>query len=426
MRGLRPLALLLVLVGVLASACGVVAPTATADVVVGAVYPLSGPQATGGHQELAGVQIALALAGAPFGSGRVRLQIENVQSPAAARQAVDSLIDRYHVSAIVGTYASGLAEAAAAEADRRGVVYWETGAVADDVTLGRRYVFRTVASGATLGHTAADFTAQVLTARAGLVPGEARVAIVHVDDGYGRSVAAGERDEARALGLDVVDDVPYNPSAFDPVAVVGRVAADRPDYLWDVSYLADGVDIWREVVRQRVPIRAAVGTSSAFCMPEFGRQLGAQAVGLFAADKPDQAISSNALNPGARTLLARAAGAYQRSNPGSAMEIPTIAGFVGGWTLFHDVLPAVRGSLSSNGIRAAALAVNVPVGAEINGGGVYFARPGTPDAGQNLLAASDVGEWVAPNQMEAVYPAGYATAEPVVVAGPSAGPVPGS
>ena len=45
-----------------------------------------------------------------------------------------------------------------------------------------------------------------------------------------------------------------------------------------------------------MPLRAAIGTSSAFCMPAFGQLLGAASVGVFAADKPDDAISQAALS----------------------------------------------------------------------------------------------------------------------------------
>ena len=39
--------------------------------------------------------------------------------------------------------------------------------------------------------------------------------------------------------------------------------------------------------RARAPACANIGSSSSYCMPAFGRRLGADAVGLFASDKPD-------------------------------------------------------------------------------------------------------------------------------------------
>ncbi len=382
--------------------------------VVGAVYPLSGTQAEGGHEELGGVRAALQVARdqGVTGADRVELQVEDVRTPAEAVAAVDRLIDRYHVPLIVGTYGSTLSAAAAARADDRHTVYWETGAVADQVTAGRQYVFRTVATGSSLGRMAVDFTQHVLLAAAGLAPGTARVAIAGVDDVYGQSVADAEEAGARAAGMQVVARVRYSPYAYSAPAIADELAAARPDFLWDVSYLADGIAIWRSVLEHRIPLRAAIGTSSAFCMDDFGRALGAQAVGLYAADKPSGTVPAGSLRPEARALLDRARQAYRSLTGAADMPIPAVAGFVGGWVLVHDVLPAAGGQVTSDRLRAAAYALDVPQGAEINGGGVRFSPAGSPDAGQNLRTAAVVGQWQAVGRMKVVYPSAFAESAP--------------
>jgi branched-chain amino acid transport system substrate-binding protein len=396
---------LLALAAVVFSACGVATSASSQpNLVAGAVYPLSGPQGEGGHQELTGVRAALALT-----HSSVQLKIVSAETPAAAVAAVDQLIDRSHVTVIVGTYGSTLSEAAAAEANRRHVLYWETGAVADSVTYNRPWVFRTVATGGTLGRMAVDFTGDVLAKQAGLAHPTA--AIVEVDDVYGRSVADAEASLAATYGIQVVDRVRYSATSYDASSLVARLAADKPNYLWDVSYLADGVAIWRAVLAQAWRPLAAVGTSSAFCMPEFGAQLGAGAVGVYAADKPNQAVSPNALNPAARELLAQAEKKYTALGGGTTMEIPGMAGFVGGWVLFHDVLPRAKG-FSSAALRDAALALDIPEGSEINGGGVQFGPPGAAGMGQNLRAASMVAQWQGVERLGVVYPPTYATSAP--------------
>src|SRR2546430_17237122 len=90
------------------------------------------------------------------------------------------------------------------------------------------------------------------------------------------------------------------------------------------------------------------------------------------------------------------------------MDIAAVAGFVGGWTLFHDVLPNAGPSISAESIRAAAVNVDVPVGDSINGGGVKFAGPGALDEGQNVRAAAGVGQWQGVGGLENVLPATYA------------------
>src|SRR5256885_16470289 len=145
------------LVLMLALACAQSHSPSSRQLVLGAIYPLSGPQAQGGKSELAGVEAALRVSGA-----NVRLQVIDATTPQAATAAVDTLVDDYHVPAILGTYGSPLAAAASARAEELKTVYWETGAVADPITAQRHYVFRTVATGSSLGRMAVTFSHDVL------------------------------------------------------------------------------------------------------------------------------------------------------------------------------------------------------------------------------------------------------------------------
>ena len=380
-----------------AAACAQTQTPPGHEIVLGAIYPLSGPQAQGGRQELAGVQAAVRVSQA-----NVRLQVIDATTPEAASAAVYTLVRDYHVPAILGTYGSTLSAAASARAEELKTVYWETGAVADPITAHRHYVFRTVATGGALGRMAVTFTRDVLVPQSRV--SAPRAAIVLVNDVYGRSVGGGEQDVAAAAGINVVDAIEYNPAAFDANVIAARLAMDKADFLWDVSYLDDGVAIWNAVLDNHVTFKGAIGTSSAFCMPEFGRRLGERSIGVYAADKPDANISVAALSPVGRDLLARAKAAYT----GASMEIPSVAGFVGGWTLFHYVLPNAGPAPSAESIRGAALQVDVPVGDSINGGGVKFAGPGSLEEGQNIRAAAVVGQWQAVGVMRVVYPPAYA------------------
>jgi branched-chain amino acid transport system substrate-binding protein len=139
-------------------------------------------------------------------------------------------------------------------------------------------------------------------------------------------------------------------------------------------------------------------------MPEFGRRLGSDAIGVYAADKPDSDIRASALSPSGQALLAKAKAAFG----GATMDIPAVAGFVGGWSLFHEVVPTLNGQVTSESIRSAALNVDVPVGDSINGGGLKFAGPGALDEGQNTRAAAVVGQWQAVGVMRVIYPDAYA------------------
>ena len=155
-------------------------------------------------------------------------------------------------------------------------------------------------------------------------------------------------------------------------------------------------------------------------MADFAKRLGGGAIGVYAADKPDADISASALSAPGRALLAKARSVYTRANDGASMSIPAVAGFVGGWTLFHDVLAPMSGQVTSNSLRTSALQVDVPVGDAINGGGVRFGAPGALDEGQNTRAAAVVGQWQAVGVMRIVYPSAYATGTPMMSSSPPA------
>jgi branched-chain amino acid transport system substrate-binding protein len=391
----------------IAAACGQASQSRSSELVLGAIYPLSGPQAPGGRQELAGVEAALQVA-QQSGALKmpVRLQIEDAVTPEGAAAAVDRLVRDYHVPAILGTYGSTLSAAASARAEELKTVYWETGAVADPITAQRHFVFRTVATGGSLGRMAVTFTHDVLLPQSGL--SSPRAVIVEVNDIYGLSVGGGEAGLAAQLGIRVADIIEYDPRSYNADAIAARLAADHPDFLWDVSYLDDGVAIWKAVVQHHIALRAAIGTSSAFCMPDFSRRLGSASVGVYAADKPDASISPSALSPPGLSLLSKARSVYAQDNGGAAMAIPAVAGFVGGWALFHDVLSHLSGAATPDTIRAEALSVDVPVGDSINGGGVKFGASGSLDEGQNTRAAAVVSQWRSVGVMKVLFPPAYA------------------
>lgn len=379
---------------------------------IGALYPLSGSQASGGSEEYHGVQTAAALINATGGvRGRpIRFVTENAPSADAAPNAVDSL-KRQGVSIVVGSYGSTIALPASAEAQRDNLIFWESGAVATMVTeRGYPNVFRTVTTGESLGRAAARYIASVVAPRLRLTPPRIRAAVVYANDVYGSSVGQAMTAETRTLRFHLTGVLTYNPYRTNFGELVARLKAMRPDAVLVAGYVQDAIAFRRETLRQGLHPAAMIGTSSAFCMHAFGDTLGRDALGLFASDKPDATFNPAALRPAARRLLARATASYRRTY-GSAMTAAAVAGFVAGWVLFHDVLPRARSTSPSN-VRAAALSIDLPYGSEINGAGVRFASAGAPDEGQNLRAISVIWQWQRPGQEVVVYPASYATAQP--------------
>ena len=392
-----------------AAAC--TAQAGPAPLLVGAIYPLTGSQGPGGVDEHRGVLLAAELANAEGGvDGRpIEIRSIDVGGADAAPGAIEQL-ETAGVDVVLGSYGSTISAPASVATAARHMVFWETGAVgtlpmgADSGAL----TFRVPPTGGTLGRNAISFTADELSRGLGRDPASLRYAVSFVDDVYGRSVADGAKAELAARGLDLVGSVGYDLLSFDAGEVAARIARLRPDVLFVSAYLDDAVAMRRALVRRSVPLLASIGTSSSYCMPAFGATLGADAVGLYASDKPSaNAIDPGGLAPEAADLLARANAAY-RDRYDESMSPAGLAGFSAAWALFHDVLPA-SAELTPDGIAAAALAQDLPRGSLPNGSGLRFGRAGEPGAGDNLAAASVIWEWVHPGHAEVVWPPEFAT-----------------
>ena len=153
---------------------------------------------------------------------------------------------------------------------------------------------------------------------------------------------------------------------------------------------------------QHVPLLANIGTSSSYCMPAFGSTSGKNAVGVYAWQAVGLVDQPSGLRPDARSLLQRANDAYYEKWD-QDMSPAALAGFSAAWAFFTDVLPQAS-SLAPKYVAAAARAVDLPRGSLPNGSGLLFGAPGTPNAGDNVAAASVTWKWVAPGEAAVIWP----------------------
>lgn len=395
-----PLIVTLLAVFVL-SACG----GGPAPLRIGAVFPLSGPTAAAAQDEYRGVQLAAQLAGATDSGRQIQLDVRDVTSASAVQQAADSL-RADGVPAVVGAYSSSLSIPLAAAVARDGMVYWETGAVADQVTgQGSPLVFRVGADGSDLGGNSGRFVAQQIAPRLGVAPAALTAYLVTVDDAYGHSVADAARAALGTSGVTIAGESVYDAQAPQFTTALAAVRAAHPDVLILSSHVNDGIAFRRAFLADDLYVKAFMGTTMAQCYPEFGAALGPDAIGVFASDRPDAGFNPNALDQPAQALYHRFAAAW-KSDTGRAPTEEGIAGFSAAWVLFADVLRT--SSPSPSAIAAAARSLDLPQGSLANGGGVSFASD-PAHLGQNLRAASVIWQWQGVRRSVVVWPGAYAT-----------------
>jgi branched-chain amino acid transport system substrate-binding protein len=418
---------------------------ATGDPIrIGAVFPISGTATSLALEEMRGVQLAADFVNADGGVGgrRIVLDLRDLESGDAAPAAMASL-RADGVTAVIGAYSSELSIPAAAAADKAGLVYWEAGAVADQLTgQGLPLVFRVGASSTNLGDNSANFAATQLAPRLDTTAGGLRLAIVAANDAYPQSVAAAAAETARANGSQIVDQQTYNLTYPDWPKVMAELAAAKPSVIILASHIDDGVAFRKAMVGAGLKVAALIGSTMAECTPDFAGELGADAIGVFASDRPTGGFQPTALDPTARALYDRLAAAWAIDNPvtapadeygtgpdpaaspssgpvivgpideTSAAAGPSeeaLSGFSAAWALFHDVLPdAAPSGLTATNIAATARALDLPSGSLPNGAGVRFSSDAA-SLGQNLLAAAVIWQWQAVQKYTFVWPPTYAT-----------------
>lgn len=449
------------MVAVVSGLLGVAGPAAQ-PIRIGAVFP-SVPNAAGlADAEREGVRIAARFVNADGGvNGR---PIELVERSLDARDQAPSVmadLAAQGVSVVIGAYSSDLSIAASAAASSAGLLYWEAGAVADQLTgRGLPLVFRVGTNGSTLGTNSAAFAAQQLAPRLDKSPGQLRVAIVVAEDAYATSVADAAARTASADGLNVVAQIPYNLAVPRWPDVMAALRAARPDAIILASHVPDGVAFRQAMLAANLKVGALIGSTMAECDPDFAGDLGADAIGIFASDRPTAGFRPDALDPAARATYDRFAAAWSaasgggpawtsvpatsagtwsapssgpseapaswatptsgddgydligpaESAPASATE-EALSGFSAGWALFHDVLPTATpasGGLDAPQVAAAARSVDLPSGSLPNGAGLRFSSD-PASLGQNERAAAVIWQWQAVKQYAFVWPPSYAT-----------------
>jgi branched-chain amino acid transport system substrate-binding protein len=421
----------------------------TGEIRIGAVFPLGGNAAGLASQELAGVQIAADFVNATGGvdGRRIVLDVRDLEPGDDAATVMKSLAAG-GASIVVGAYSSDLSIAASQAANDAGLVYWEAGAVADRLTgRGLPLVFRVGASGTNLGSNSAAFATTQLAPRLGRSTSDVRLAIVAANDDYARSVADAAAATATAARAPIVDRETYDLTIPDWPRIMNRLHAARPDVVILASHIPDGVSFRRAMLGAGLHVGALIGSTMAECDPDFAGDLGPDAIGIFASDRPTGGFQPSALDAQARALYDRFSVAWAARFPGGAASstqpgygrstaasdanaeytitepieegaasaAPTeegLSGFAAAWALFDDVLPVAARShaLDPLGIAAAARGTDLPTGSLPNGAGLRFSTAaGT--LGQNERAAAVIWQWQAVRSYTFVWPPTYQTGD---------------
>jgi branched-chain amino acid transport system substrate-binding protein len=404
------------LLGLAALAIGLGGASAQQDKLwrVGALYPLTGNLALLGNENLTGARIAVEMINEAGGvDGRpVELVTGDAATPDKAQSEAERLSSLEGLQVITGTYSSGLSYAASQVVERRGGLYWETGGIADGLTQ-RKFenYFRTVFTATSNGRLAATAAQEVVAPKLGKKPEDLTVIIVHEDSDYGTSVASAAEAKASDAGFKIAARLPYKASTTDLSSLVLRIRASGADIVIASSYANDALLIQREMKQLGVNAKAFIGTGGIYGLPSFAQGLGTAVNGVIDTEGSAN-VNPAALTDDSRKLLEAFKARFQKETGKPASYVAT-QGFVGTYLLLDKVLRAAD-STDPDKLRAAALALDIPMGGTALGWGVKFAGEGDPMRGQNLRAFPVAQQWQ-DGKLVVIAPGNLKTADPILI-----------
>ena len=209
---------------------------------IGAINPYSGPLALYGDELARGYQLAVDERNAK--GGVLGRKIELVKGDAANPQqgiaAIDQLATRDKVDLFIGTYISAVSNAASDAAQRYNKLYWDTNAVAAELTE------RGLPNFVRVGPNAQNFADMSVRAIVEMIapalnkqPKDLVVWIEHEDSIYGKSIADIQKKLLEQKGVKVAGEGSHNFKAADLTDAVLRAKRANPDVWLQTGYVPD-------------------------------------------------------------------------------------------------------------------------------------------------------------------------------------------
>ncbi len=406
-------------VALLATASLSLTPARAEDTIkLGVLEPFTGPWAKNGNESYVAMEIARDMINEQGGvkGKKISYVRGDAPDPSAGKSEAERIISQEGIKLMTGTYASPLGIAISAEAERHGIVHWETIASADIITKrGYKHVFQVGPAASRYGTAALDFIRDDLAQRLDKKFGDLRIALLWENRAFGTAVGTGARAEAKKLGVQLSYDEGYDQFTTDMTPLVQKLKDAKPDVLIIISFLNDTILFHRKAKELNFYVPSIVGVSAGHSVPDLKDSIGTTVNGLFVSDLP-VLVNPAALKPEAQT----AAVEFNKRYESVQHRVPAghaVASFAALWALFNNVLPAAK-SMDPEDVRAAALAADLPDGSLINGSGLKFSNFDLPDdpkdAGQNIRSSIGVWQWQGGDARQ-VYPKKLATNEIVAV-----------
>lgn len=375
---------------------------------IGIVVPLSGQLASYGKGAKAGIKFVTKQINSAGGikslDGRkIKLVVaDTATDPSDATSAIRRMIDKEHVSAVLGPISSTVASATAPITERAGMpdIAIETTSV-----YGKRSFYIVSVEAAQMGRAYAKFVNYLSKDRGMDLK---TVVITYPQNDYGKKNSAAAAKTLKSMGYTVKDSIAVNPEISDYTPIMLRVRNQHPDVVVSVLYDRDGILFQqaRYNLKYNDPVFVCGigGCDSQGVWDALSKKVakGTLANRTFA----ESFFSPNAKVPGLQKLLSAAKG---------KVDAPLDAHFVMGAQSARIVQAALEKAASTDPdkVNAALKKIKIPAGSDEH----YLPTAPNGISFKNGSIAGSVAvfnQWQPNGTQKLVYPPDVAVAKPTV------------
>ena len=380
----------------------VLAPPALAqkEVVIGVIYPLSGPVAQVGIDAVAAVNTALEIAnedvdmdvplargkGLPgLGGAKVRVVVVDHQGkPDIGQGEAERLITQEKVHALFGAYYSSVTQVTSQVAERYQIPHVNGESASPKLTeRGFKWFFRTGPHDGEFTKVMFDFMRDFQKKKGVKI---STVGIMHEDTLWGADSGKVQEQMAKKGGYRITNKIAYRAKTTSLTSEVQRLKAANPDVYLPSSYTSDALLFMKNAKELDYNPKLLIAQNAGYTDPTFLTTLGKDAEGVITRTPFNNDLA------GRIPLINKINAIFKKHSNGRDLSDVPVRAFTGFLTLLDAINRA--GSTEPEAIRKALVATDIPASQlMVPWEGIRFGPDGHNQLVGGLLMQVQNGKW---------------------------------
>ncbi len=335
------------------------------EILIGAIYPLTGPTAPAGDDLKSGAELAIEIINGTYdfnlplakttglpnlGGAKVRYIFADHQgNPEKSLSEAERLITDSKVAALQGTYQSSAAATASQAAERNGIPILVDSCSSPTLhQRGLKWFFRTSPHDEIFSENFFIFLKELEKNRKIKIT---KVGVVWENTLYGTDVANADKRYAEKYQCTMVVNIPYTAQSAELTSEVQRIKMAKPQVIFHGAYVSDAILFIRGYKEMNVNFEMIFGHGGGFVDSAFRKELGKDAEYISSWEVWATDLAKK------KPMVAAVNDMFQKRF-GRSMNGHSARSFTGTLTMADAINRA--GSTDPPAIRKALLATNIP------------------------------------------------------------------